>query len=304
MKKKMKTILDIKEEYKKICKIDNAFTNFVDYGIVNKGQNRYSDVMPYDFWRYKLETFNGRYSTDYINASIIIPGMENNGNEINECKYIATQGPTHKSVENFWRLILDELLVQDRKTVNVVMLTELEENGREKCFDYIKDMEVKFNENFMKYLKYYGNEKFKVSKMETREEFNGGIEIREIKIFDELKNESKKIRHFWIRNWPDFGVPDLSNDNNLNCIKLLNGEKFNNTLIVHCSAGVGRSGTFIGLHWIYNNIANSGGSSNKFNINYDILNVVINMRKCRMMMVQRLEQYVYMYQFVIQLLEG
>lgn len=242
-----------------------------------RNENRYSDIIPYTNTRVKLE------DGGYINANYINPS-----NDILN-KYIATQGPLKNTIFKFWQLIMEELYIKDNDNIDIIMLTELEEDNREKCYNYIKTID---NDLINCGIKLF-NKKFIKSNLKILN--NNGIELRE---FNDFEN-GKKIRHFWVRKWPDFGIPDKDKDNNLYLIKYLHNINMNNNKnikIVHCSAGVGRSGTFILLDWYYNKIYLKG-------LKQDIFESVMNMRKCRVMMVQRFEQYEYLYMVIKELYE-
>lgn len=280
-------------EYRELQRFD---TNVWANELKTKGhrkENRYSDVIPYESTRVKLR-HPTKYTNDgYINASIIKPGTC-------DVKYIAAQGPLENTVLTFWQCVLEEFTVHSKKVVNVVMLTEIYEGNREKCYDYVNSMH---NDICEVWDDIYDKES--IVSCEGVELLNDNVEIREFNIIDKKDGIIiKKLRHIWIRRWPDFGVPDVESDNNISVIKFLRdvdndfskmNEKSN---IIHCSAGVGRSGTFIALDWYYNNIFNKFPTNENVECNDDnseVFQCVMNMRKCRVMMVQRLEQYEYLY---------
>lgn len=251
--------MTIREEYKKLQEIDRDFYSRFEKLRGKNGEDRYSDVLPYAWSAVKLKKSDFTES-GYINANYI---------RIDDEECIATQGPLSNTSKCFWQMVWEELCKVDN--VNIIMVTELSEGGREKCFDYISIMREEVSEVFGK----LGGVNVQFKEMFTICE--GKVEIREI-----LVEGGKIVRHVWIRGWPDFGVP-INDDCNVNVIRWLEGKKVGKVFnIVHCSAGVGRSGTFIGLDYILR----KGGS---------IFEIVLKMRKCRVMMVQRINQYEYLY---------
>jgi protein tyrosine phosphatase len=238
-------------------------------------ENRYSDVVPYLDSIVKLKP--SEFTNDgYINANFINLPDEN-------IKYIAAQGPLKNTVYVFLQMVLEQIIEND--LVNIIMLTELYEGNREKCYDYISNLnkDIKFVFN-----KFGIDVKFKG----LTNERNNGIEIREFEIF--INNKIKIIRHIWIRKWPDFGIPNKEADNNYYLIKKLHeldGEKKRSN-IVHCSAGVGRSGTFICFQWYYENVFMKNVKVK------GIYEIVLKSREDRVMMVQRIEQYEYLYKAI------
>lgn len=263
----------MKGEYTKLQQYDveqwNSRRKIVEY----RSENRYSDVIPYADTAVRLK--DSDFSDNgYINASYI---------KIGEEVSIAAQGPLEGTVYKFLQLVWETLAEVD--CVNIIMLTELSESGREKCFDYVSGLEEDLKFVFQK----LGDWKVEYKGM-YHIGVNEGIEVREFMIEDDEKR-TKMVRHIWVREWPDFGIPSVDNDNNLFLVKWLqekNGDGIEYKNIVHCSAGVGRSGTFIALDYLYRH-----GADKK-----DIFRVVLAMRRCRVMMVQRFSQYEYLYKAI------
>lgn len=253
---------EISKEFKHLHHID--FLNFQNFAKdkSHRSQNRYSDILPYLHSIVKLKP--SKFTEDgYINANYIaLPG---------QTRYIATQGPLERTVGQFWQLNFEQLLKFDH--VNVIMLTELYEDGREKCFDYIADIV----DDVAKVGHELGFDRVVYNGLKV--ERNGGVEIREFSIGD------KTLTHYWIRKWPDFGIPSVENDNNLFVIEQI-GDEDEVCNVVHCSAGVGRSGTFISLDWLYKNQSEN------------IYETVLKCKNSRFMMVQRIDQYKYLYKAV------
>lgn len=309
----IKTKEEIYQEFKTLNKFDklNYFNHQQqqqqeEFNKYNK-YNRYSDIKPYNNTIIKLNN-NKINEFQYINANRIIPDFENNNNEN---LYIATQGPLINTIQSFWQCCLEQLFNNNKEIINIIMLTELKEGKIEKCYNYIDNIENDLNEVCLKLSINFE----KIKKFNVKNIINENIEERKFEIIlnnnnnNDNRNKNKKIiRHFWIRKWQDFSIPNKEVDNNLNLIKYLNKIDSNikdefKCKLVHCSAGVGRSGTFIELDWYYNYIFLKKIQGKEFNNKIDIFKSVLNMRKCRVMMVQRFEQYEYLYKIIKELYE-
>lgn len=219
----------------------------------NTVKNRYRNVLPYDHNRVKLSD----ECNDYINASYISGGYKD---EI----YIAAQGPTDETLVNFW------MAVWEQKVSLIVMLTALEEKNKVKCAQYWPPYLCTF---------LYGD----IMVDAIGEQCQGDYKTRDFLL---TKNETEKriVRQIHFINWPDFGCPDNPQD----MIEFIqetrkkqvdgSGPKF-----VHCSAGIGRTGTFIALDLLMRQYHETGS--------FDIFKTVLAMRKDRFGMVQTEDQY-------------
>lgn len=262
-----KDINEIHKEFEKLQVEDRYNYATIPKDTNHTPYNRYRDILPYIHSQYKIK--NPRFGRDdgYINANIIKLGNK---------RYIATQGPLKNTINRFWEMIFQELI--ENEEVIIVMLTELEEMGREKCYDYISN----FDETIEKYCSKYGL----LLRNFEEEDWDNGVEVR--RAYMSKNGYEFTIEHYWVREWPDFGIPN-ENDGNLEVIKDRNWGK---SVIVHCSAGVGRSGTFIASDYLYKFYKPKEGELSKCDKIYD---VVSEMRKSRVMMVQKFEQYEYLY---------
>lgn len=292
-------------EYKELQKLDRE-TYAREKKISNhRSENRYSDVVPYESTSVKLQ-YPTKYTVDgYINASFVSPSPDRKTGH----RYIASQGPLENTVGTFWQCALEELFLHNHKIVNVIMLTELREGHHEKCFDYVKSIETDVP-NVVHNL--FGLDMGKVAFKGLQVLKEGGVELREFTIsLGESSHQDKILRHVWVREWPDFGVPNRLGDNNEYVIKYLSeldehiieNPRIEKSSIVHCSAGVGRSGTFIAMDWYYNDVfkRHDVRLENQEDI---VFNCVANLRRCRVMMVQRFEQYEYLYQALQDFYDG
>jgi protein-tyrosine phosphatase len=212
-----------------------------DYAI----RNRYINVDPYQSNRVHLEVPEGQF--DYINASPIVLETTKSGTVL---KYIATQGPKADSWSHIWRMIWKE----NQSPAVIVMLTQTHEANREKCYPYYPqspsnpDMRINEHDEFQDGFIHNLHLVSYTIDEEAR------TQVREIDMTTDDGSESKKIWHLLFAGWPDFSVPE--GDDRAGMLKLVDISRSKNTdnsanpRIVHCSAGIGRSGTFIALDWL------------------------------------------------------
>ena len=218
-----------------------------------------------------------------INASWIHLPYENS--------FISAQAPLKNTVDDFWTMCFDH----DINTV--IMLCNLEENGKEKCEKYWenknndKEAIVDSTELGSNFIINY-----------TTEQINDDITIRNINIRDTEKNENneKKIKQIHYGSWPDHKSVDLQSiyGNILFMFNLVDNEIGHNPIVVHCSAGVGRTGTFIALYNLYRDILSQIHDEKNKKITLNFMNLVRKMKEMRMHLVETEDQYNLIYQFV------
>ncbi|XP_074554283.1 receptor-type tyrosine-protein phosphatase O isoform X1 [Halichoeres trimaculatus] len=233
---------------------------------INRPKNRYTNILPYDFSRVKLISMHNDEGSDYINANYI-PGYKH------AKEYIATQGPLPETRNDFWKMVLQE------KSPIIVMLTQCNERRRVKCDHYwpFTDEPVMYGEISAEML----------SETESPEWI-----IRKIRLG--YADESLDVLHLNYTSWPDHGVPTVNAIESILQFVHIVRQQANRTkdpIIVHCSAGVGRTGTFIALDRLMQHIR-----EHEF---VDILGMVSEMRSHRLSMVQTEEQYVFIHQCVL-----
>ncbi|KMZ08219.1 tyrosine-protein phosphatase 10D isoform X2 [Drosophila simulans] len=235
----------------------------------NRPKNRFTNILPYDHSRFKLQPVDDDDGSDYINANYM-PG-HNSPRE-----FIVTQGPLHSTREEFWRMCWES------NSRAIVMLTRCFEKGREKCDQYWPVDRVAM---------FYGDIKVQLIIDTHYHDWS-------ISEFMVSRNcESRIMRHFHFTTWPDFGVPEPPQSlvRFVRAFRDVIGTDMR-PIIVHCSAGVGRSGTFIALDRILQHIHKSDY--------VDIFGIVFAMRKERVFMVQTEQQYVCIHQCLLAVLEG
>ncbi|CAG5080131.1 Oidioi.mRNA.OKI2018_I69.PAR.g9482.t1.cds [Oikopleura dioica] len=231
----------------------------------NIQKNRYTNILPYDHSRVVLRSNTQiANSGDYINASWI------SGYGL---RYIAAQGPTETTIPDFWHCIWQENIRL------LIMVTGLVEVGRRKCHQYWP--------NEIRGIERYGN--FSVELIS--EQVLAHYTLREFKIcLGGL--EPRIIRQMQFQSWPDHGVPTRPTGL-LHFVRRsaqLNPDY--HPVLVHCSAGSGRSGCFIVLDWMLR-MADSEGL-------LDIYNTVKELRNKRVNMVANLEQYIFLHDSLLE----
>uniref|UniRef100_A0A8C1XNM3 Receptor-type tyrosine-protein phosphatase epsilon n=1 Tax=Cyprinus carpio TaxID=7962 RepID=A0A8C1XNM3_CYPCA len=235
----------------------------------NKEKNRYPNILPYDHSRVILTPIDGVPCSDYINASYIDGYTDKN-------KFIAAQGPKQDTVADFWRMIWEQ------KSATIVMLTNLKERKEDKCYQYWPDQGCWT----------YGNVRVAV------EDFTALVDytIRKFCVQYQASDGTKTPRlvtqlHF--TSWPDFGVPfsPIGMLKFLKKVKQVN-PSYAGPIVVHCSAGVGRTGTFI----VIDAMIDMMYAEKKV----DVFGFVSRIREQRSQLIQTDLQYSFVYQALLE----
>nr|XP_054604827.1 receptor-type tyrosine-protein phosphatase delta isoform X23 [Nothobranchius furzeri] len=228
---------------------------------VNKPKNRYANVIAYDHSRVLLSAIDGIPGSDYINANYIDGYRKQNA-------YIATQGSLPETFGEFWRMIWEQ------RSAIVVMMTKLEERSRVKCDQYWPTRATET----------YGL--IQVTLLDTVE--LATYCVRTFALFKNGSSEKREVRQFQFTAWPDHGVPEHPTPflAFLRRVKACNPPDAG-PMVVHCSAGVGRTGCFIVIDAMLERI--------KHEKTVDIYGHVTLMRAQRNYMVQTEDQYVFIH---------
>lgn len=238
----------------------------------NKVLNRYRDVSPFDHSRIVLQ----RGSTDYINANLIKIEKANR-------QYILTQGPLPNTIAHFW------LMVWEQNTKAVLMLNKLVEKKQEKCCQY---WPIKIGADYVMKLDDVG------LTLEYLEQQDHSYYLtRLLRLTDIKSGDSRDILQFHYITWPDFGVPNsptafLEFLRKVQAVGVL--ESTVGPAVVHCSAGIGRSGTFCLVDSCLILIEKFGLNS------VDVKDILLEMRRYRMGLIQTPEQLKFSYQAIIE----
>ncbi|XP_066224583.1 phosphatidylinositol phosphatase PTPRQ isoform X2 [Saccopteryx leptura] len=236
----------------------------------NRAKNRFPNIKPYNNNRVKLIADASIPGSDYINASYVSGYLCPN-------EFIATQGPLPGTVGDFWRM------VWETRAKTLVMLTQCFEKGRIRCHQYWPE------DN--KPVTVFGD--IVITKL--MEDVQIDWTIRDLKI--ERHGDCMTVRQCNFTAWPEHGVPENSAPL-VHFVKLVRASRAHDTtpMVVHCSAGVGRTGVFIALDHLTQHI-----NDHDF---VDIYGLVAELRSERMCMVQNLAQYIFLHQCILDLLSS
>uniref|UniRef100_A0A663M7G4 protein-tyrosine-phosphatase n=1 Tax=Athene cunicularia TaxID=194338 RepID=A0A663M7G4_ATHCN len=231
----------------------------------NRMKNRYGNIIAYDHSRVRLQPIEGETSSDYINGNYIDGYHRPN-------HYIATQGPMQETIYDFWRMVWHE------NTASIIMVTNLVEVGRVKCCKYWPDDTEIYKD-------------IKVTLIET--ELLAEYVIRTFAVEKRGAHEIREIRQFHFTGWPDHGVPYHATGL-LGFVRQVKSKSPPNAgpLVVHCSAGAGRTGCFIVIDIMLDMAEREGV--------VDIYNCVRELRSRRVNMVQTEEQYVFIHDAILE----
>jgi len=275
--------------------------------------DRYANISPWAKNRIHLEVPDGY--NDYINASpVTLTSTSEKQSDLKpgiQDKYICMQGPKKQTVDHTWHMLWHSISVPDNAAPGVIIMLSptIGPNPNdpskmmEKCYQYYPhdadSPPLRINES----LELGGNFKATVRFVSREDNVQDtAIEVRKLAMSVEGEDEEKIIWHFLYPLWPDFGALDAKNiDSILTLMKLTrikntNGE---NPRVVHCSAGVGRTGTFVALEFLIGELhrgAWEGWDEKDTHVTDPIYETVDQLRMQRKTMVQAFEQYVFLYE--------
>uniref|UniRef100_A0AAR2LM70 Receptor-type tyrosine-protein phosphatase epsilon n=1 Tax=Pygocentrus nattereri TaxID=42514 RepID=A0AAR2LM70_PYGNA len=256
----------LEEEFRKLTNVRIMKENMRTGNLpANMRKNRVLQIIPYDFNRVILSVKRGQEFTDYINASFIDGYRQKD-------YFIATQGPLAHTVQDFWRM------VWEWKCHSIVILTELKEREQEKCVPYWPaEGSASFGE--------YSVELKRDTLCET-------FSLRDLLLTSLPEKQSRLVRHFHFHGWPEVGIPSDGKGmiDLIAAVQRQQQQSGNHPIVVHCSAGAGRTGTFIALSNILERVKAEGL--------LDVFQTVKSLRNQRPHMVQTVEQYDFCYKVV------
>lgn len=233
----------------------------------NVSKNRYPDIKAYDQTRVKLQQIDSIAGSDYINANYVLGYKERK-------KFICAQGPMDTSINDFWRMIWEQHLEL------ILMLTNLEEYSKTKCAKYWPDKDEgdktfgEINVNFLKENRY------------------SDYIVRQLTI-TKSGSEERKITQYHYLVWKDFMAPEHPHGI-IKFIKRMN-EAYSperGCILVHCSAGVGRTGTLVALDCLLQQLNEEEQVA--------IFNTICDLRHQRNFLVQSLKQYIFIYRALME----
>uniref|UniRef100_A0A8C6CYM1 Receptor-type tyrosine-protein phosphatase C n=1 Tax=Moschus moschiferus TaxID=68415 RepID=A0A8C6CYM1_MOSMO len=229
----------------------------------NQNKNRYVDILPYDYNRVELSDINGDAGSNYINASYI---------DVSK-KCITARDET---VDDFWRMIWEQ------KATVIVMVTRCEEGNKNKCAEYWPSMEEGS--------RVYGDVTVEINEHKRCPDYI----IQKLTVGNRKeKANGRAVTHIQFTSWPDHGVPEdphllLKLRRRVNAFSNF----FSGPIVVHCSAGVGRTGTYIGIDAMLEGLE----AENKV----DVYGYVVKLRRQRCLMVQVEAQYILIHQALVE----
>jgi len=233
--------------------------------LCNKPKNRYPDIRAYDQTRVKLTGTEEIEGSDYINSNFVVGYKERK-------RWVCAQGPLESTLGDFWRMI------NEQGVEIVIMLTNLEEYNRVKCAQYWPGAGTST----------YG----KVTVAFVQEKRYSDYVVRELKMTVEGSTTTRQISHYHYLQWKDFNAPEHA-PAMLKFVKRINEAwSGSSPILVHCSAGVGRSGTLIAIDSLTQTMEEEGSVS--------IFQTVSDLRRQRNYLVQSVKQYQFVYRAIME----
>ncbi|XP_067666943.1 uncharacterized protein [Haliotis asinina] len=235
----------------------------------NAFKNRYRNILPYDHSRVKLEFVHNIPGSDYINANYIHGYGRARA-------FVATQGPYGDVMWDFWRMIWE------LETSKIVMLTNFVENGKAKCEKYWPD---------------FGHSGTSYDDVHVQCVAEEELMDYTVRTFSVHRDEDpiRTVKHYHFTAWPDKGVPEnVGTLVDFHRMVKNAPSKSKGPAVVHCSAGIGRTGTWIALDYLIAQ-ANAEGV-------VDVFECIVRLRHQRMDLIQTEAQYVFLHDALIEAL--
>ncbi|CAG8446766.1 5259_t:CDS:2 [Ambispora gerdemannii] len=268
-------------------------------GMEKGAKNRYNNIWPYDHARVKLNQ-PGEGGCDYVNASFIqAKGCDT--------RYIATQGPLPATYDDFWRVIWEQ------NSRVIVMLTKEEEAGRIQCHRY-------WSQCTKSPCMFGSMSCILISETNPWVTADGKLDTTIIIRKFHLQNTTepsappREITQIHFLGWPDFGIPespcqllkliDTANEIQSRAAQSSSLQAIG-PMIVHCSAGCGRTGAFCTIDTVLKQLKSAKTTGQNIDLSVDIIKATVeSFREQRLSMVQTLRQFAFCYEAVLWKLLG
>ncbi|XP_071516231.1 uncharacterized protein [Panulirus ornatus] len=264
-------ISDIDGVYEEFGTIPVNMPKYDELPVGVEDKNRYANVIPVPETRVLLKLLKDCHNSEYINANHVRGAR-------NESKYyIATQAPLDDTVADFWRMIWEQ------ETKVVVMLTDFVEKGIDKCADYLPPSET------LDCHRLYGDFQVTLKSRDMREKFV----VSNVQLKNLENNLVREVAHMWFTGWPSSGVP---NEETAFISFILDVRRTRKKLrakgpvVVHCSPGTGRTGTFLACDMVMRQFEDQRC--------VDVPRTVYSIRRDRAGAVQTKEQYAFIYRVI------
>ncbi|XP_059902029.1 receptor-type tyrosine-protein phosphatase V-like [Gadus macrocephalus] len=260
--------MGFKQEFEELNDVGKELPTRAGELEVNKEKNRYPHILPYDHCRVRLSLQDAQPNGDYINANFVPGGSS-------ERDFICTQGPLRSTMTDFWRMVWEQ------NVSIIVMVTALRHKDVVLCDQYWSKARGTV---------YHGP--FQVNTVSCNQ--GPHVSITTINLKQRGYPTEKVVTHYYYPSWPDRGVP---RDTSALCglaehvRQHIEATPRLGPAIVHCSAGVGRSGAFVTLLWLMQ-LCERG-------VRPDIRAAVEDLRMHRLWTVQNVEQYALVHQCLL-----
>uniref|UniRef100_A0A3Q2Q9T7 Protein tyrosine phosphatase non-receptor type 13 n=1 Tax=Fundulus heteroclitus TaxID=8078 RepID=A0A3Q2Q9T7_FUNHE len=265
----MKGLLDQKvplQEFENLQNLQPLDDCLIGQTQENRKKNRYKNVVPFDATRVVIGQDGGYINANFINMQV----------KDENFLYIACQGPLPTTLADFWQMVWEQ------NSSVIAMMTQEIEGGKVKCQRYWPDTPRTAE---------MVDDRLQITLV--KDQHLDHFVIRVIEVKDVQTNEAKLVSHLNYTGWPDHGTPSQP-EHLLTFISYMRHVHRSGPIITHCSAGIGRSGALICIDVVLGLISKDA--------DFDISDVVRNMRLQRHGMIQTEEQYIFCYQVILYVL--
>eukprot|EP00744_Colponema_vietnamica_P003632 GILI01005536.1.p1 GENE.GILI01005536.1~~GILI01005536.1.p1 ORF type:complete len:351 (-),score=92.12 GILI01005536.1:159-1166(-) len=244
---------------------------------VIQSKNRYSNILPYQHSRVRLRSG----PMDYINANYVVCYTGEPA-----CQFIACQGPVEESIADMWRMVWES------ESPAVVMLCECVEHDQVRCEQYFPieaEQPITADDLSVRLVSYSTND-------------CGSLHTRVLQMTHTPSQSSRTVTHIQFSAWPDYGIPSTEEMsaliqliNQVQAVQVPDSEGKVAPVVTHCSAGVGRTGTFLAAYSLIARYLHQRSVNASSPAKLSVFSTVRRLREQRWGMVQTKEQYRFIY---------